>query len=73
MAASSRRFAIFHTMSAEDFVKMLEEMIDLKVQQHTEVQIKTTPELARVLQQKRETDRRRLEQIRTELVRLLTG
>lgn len=60
-------------MSAEDFVAMLEEMIDLKVQQRTEVHIRTSPEITRVLQQKRETDRRRLDQIRAELVRLLNG
>jgi len=58
-------------MSAEDFVNMLEEMIDLKVQQRTEMNFKTTPEIARVLQDKRETDRRRLAQIKAELVQLL--
>lgn len=47
-------------------------MVDLKVQQHTESHLKVTPELAGVLHQKRETDRRRLDQIRAELVRVLT-
>ena len=60
-------------MSAESFVNMIEEMIDLKVQQHTEAHLKTTPEISRVLQEKRETDRRRLEQIKRELVRILNG
>ena len=60
-------------MSAEDFINMLEEMIDLKVQQRTEVNFKTTPEIAKILQYKQETDRRRLAQIKAELVRLLSG
>ncbi|HKI68703.1 MAG TPA: hypothetical protein VKA67_03885 [Verrucomicrobiae bacterium] len=67
----STNVAIIGAMSAEDFVNMLEEMIDLKVQQRTEMNFKTTPEIARVLQDKRETDRRRLAQIKAELVQLL--
>ena len=35
--------------------------------------MKLTPELTRVLQEKRETDRRRLEQMRRELIRGLEG
>jgi hypothetical protein len=45
-------------------------MVDLKIQQHAELTMKTSPELSRILQEKRETDRRRLDQIRAELVRL---
>jgi hypothetical protein len=59
-------------MTPESFVQLLEELVDLKVQQHEEARIKTTPELASVLMNKRETDRRRLEQIRSELVRILS-
>ena len=59
-------------MSAETFVRLIEEMVDLKVQQHTESHLKTTPEIANVLQMKRETDRRRLEQIRAELARIFS-
>lgn len=73
MAAASTTFAMLPGMNAEIFVKMIEELIDLKVQQHTDAQIKTSPEVTRILQQKRETDRHRLEQIRTELVRFLTA
>ena len=47
--------------------------MDVKIQQHTESQMKVPPELSRVLEAKRETDRRRLEQIRQELIRGLQG
>jgi hypothetical protein len=58
-------------MGAANLIKLLEEMIDLKIQQYAESTMKPTPEVARILQEKRETDRRRLDQIRAELVRLL--
>ena len=58
-------------MSAETFVKLFEEMIDLKLQQHAQANLKANPEISQILEQKRVTDRRRLEQIRAELVRLL--
>ncbi len=58
-------------MTAENLVRMLEEMMDLKIQQYAQTHLKLTPEIAQLMQQKRETDRRRLEQIRTELVRFL--
>lgn len=45
--------------------------MDLKLQQYAESQLKVTPELTRLLHEKRETDRRRLDQIRAELVRFL--
>jgi hypothetical protein len=60
-------------MNAENFMKLMEEMVDLKLQQYAESNMKVSAEVSRVLQQKRETDRRRLEQIRAELVRLLKG
>jgi len=60
-------------MNPEGFVRMLEEMMDVKIQQHAESLMKVTPELSRVLEAKRETDRRRLEQIRQELIRGLQG
>jgi len=58
-------------MNADTIVKLIEEMTDLKVQQYAETQLKATPELAQILGEKRATDRRRLEQIRAELGRLL--
>jgi hypothetical protein len=60
-------------MNGETLVKLLEEMIDLKVQQHTQLNLKPNPEVARLLEEKRVTDRRLLEQIRVELVRMLGG
>jgi hypothetical protein len=65
--------ASIRPMKPINFIALLEEMVDLKVQQHTESHLKTTPEIAMVLAQKRETDRRRLDQIRAELIRVLTG
>ncbi|HHY84927.1 MAG TPA: hypothetical protein GYA07_05265 [Verrucomicrobia bacterium] len=59
-------------MTPESFVRLLEELVDLKLQQREESRLKTTPELASVLANKRETDRRRLEQIRAELIRILS-
>ena len=60
-------------MNGEPLVKLIEEMIDLKLQQHAQANLKVSPEIARILEEKRFTDRRRLEQIRAELVRLLGG
>jgi len=59
-------------MSAESFVRLLEELVDLKVQYHLANQMKTSPELTRVLAVKRESDRHRTEQIRAELIQALT-
>ena len=55
-------------MTAEAFVKLIEEMVDLKVHLVLESQMRAKPELARLISQKRQTDARRLEQIRAELV-----
>jgi hypothetical protein len=60
-------------MNPESFVRMLEEMMDLKIQQQAESNVKVPAELSSVLAAKRETDRRRLEQIRQELIRGLHG
>ncbi len=60
-------------MTGEHFVRLLEEMMDLKIQTLAESQLKVNPEVARILQEKRETDRRRLEQIRAEMVRALVA
>ncbi len=60
-------------MNAETLVKLIEEMMDLKVQQYAESHLKPNPEVARLLHEKRETDRRRLEQIRAELARLISS
>ena len=58
-------------MTPEAWVHLFEEMMDLKIQHYAESTMKISPEVQKVLQDKRETDRRRLEQIRAELVRTL--
>jgi hypothetical protein len=60
-------------MTAETLIGLIEEMMDLKIQQYAESTMKPTPEIARILHEKRETDRRRLEQIRSELIRSLAA
>ena len=58
-------------MQGDAVVKLIEEMIDLKIQQHAESNLKPSPEVAKLLNEKRNTDRRRLEQIRAELIRIV--
>ena len=58
-------------MTAESLIRLIEEMMDLKIQQYAESQMRPTPDIARLLSEKRQTDHRRLEQIRAELVRFL--
>jgi hypothetical protein len=57
---------------AETFVKLIEELVDLKVHQRVEPHLHGKPELARMLEEKRYSDRRRLEMIKQELTRLLS-
>jgi hypothetical protein len=58
-------------MTPQRLVELIEEMIDLKIQYYAELNFKHTPELARLLACKRDTDRRRLDQIKTELIRIM--
>ena len=58
-------------MTAETLIELLEEMMDLKLQRHAQVHHKLTPEVAQILHEKKETDRRRLNQIRKDLIRFL--
>src|SRR5260221_13802014 len=58
-------------MNAEMIVKLIEEMVDIKVQQQAETHIHVKPELARLLEEKPHGDRRRLEMIKQELTRQL--
>jgi hypothetical protein len=60
-------------MSAETFVRLLEELVDLKVQYHLANKMKTSSELARIIAVKRESDRQRADQVRTELIQALTA
>ena len=61
------------TLAVELLIRLLEEMMDLKLQQQSQsyMNMKYPAEFAHLMQEKRETDRRRLEQIRAELIRLL--
>jgi len=58
-------------MTPEDWVHLIEEMMDLKIQHYAESTMKVSTEVSKILHEKRETDRRRLDQIRAELVRTL--
>ncbi len=58
-------------MTAQNLIQLLEEMMDLKIQRYAQSHLKLSPELVQLLNEKRETDRRRLDQIRAELVRFL--
>lgn len=58
-------------MNADTIVKLIEEMVDIKVHQQAETQLRPKPEFARLLQEKQFADRRRLELIKQELTRLL--
>jgi hypothetical protein len=60
-------------MTPESWIHLIEEMMDLKIQQYAESTMKVSGELSKILQDKRETDRRRLDQIRTELARVLNS
>jgi len=59
-------------MNAETIVKLIEEMVDIKVHQQAESHLKPKPELIRLLEEKKFADRRRLELIKQELTRLLS-
>lgn len=60
-------------MNGEPLARLIEEMMDLKIQHYAEANLKPNPEVAKVLEAKRETDRRRLEQIKAEMARILNN
>jgi hypothetical protein len=60
-------------VNADAFVRLVEEMVDLKVRIQTESTVKASPEVAKVLMMKQESDRRRLELLRSEMARQLNG
>jgi cell fate (sporulation/competence/biofilm development) regulator YmcA (YheA/YmcA/DUF963 family) len=57
-------------MNGETIVQLIEEMVDIKVHQQAEGQLRHNPEIAKMLAEKRHADRRRLELIKQELTRL---
>ena len=58
-------------MNAENLVKLIEEMIELKLPNQVDPNLKNNPEIARLLAEKRHADSRRLELIRAELIRVI--
>jgi hypothetical protein len=67
------QFALSSGMTAEALVQLMEEMVDIKIHLLAQSSMKLSPEVARLLHDKRDTDRQRLEQIRTEMIRILKG
>ena len=60
-------------MTAEALVQLMEEMMDIKIHLLAQSSMKLSPDVARILHEKRDTDKRRLEHIRTEMIRILKG
>jgi hypothetical protein len=60
-------------MTAEAWVQLIEELIDIKLARFAAANMKLSPELTRLLHDKRDTDRQRLQQIRAELAQTLQG
>jgi hypothetical protein len=56
-------------MTPQQMVALLEELIDLKMQRYAELHMKLTPDLNRLVRDKRDSDRMRLDQVRQELIR----
>ena len=59
-------------MTPENFIELLEEMIDLKIQQQLEAHMKTSRQVAGLLHDKRTADQQRLAQIKAQLAALLS-
>ena len=45
--------------------------MDIKIQQHAQSTVRATSDMVEILREKRESDRRRLDQIRADLIKLL--
>jgi hypothetical protein len=58
-------------MSAQEFVGLLEKLIDLKLQAQAELQMKVPPEMTRMFQEKRQEDRQRMALIKNQLITAL--
>ena len=58
-------------MSAQEFVGLLEKLINLKLQAQAELQMKVAPEMNHFLQEKRESDRQKIVQIKRQLITVL--
>lgn len=58
-------------MTPEKLIGLLEEMIDLKIQLYVGLHLRSTPDLTRLLSDKREIDKQRLDEIRSELAEFM--
>ncbi len=58
-------------MTAQNLIRLLEEMMEIKIRHYTPLHMKLNPEVARLLNEKRSEDLERLGEIRDELVRFL--
>jgi hypothetical protein len=64
-------------MQADTLIKLIEELIEIKIRQHAATTAGTTPglnpELARVIALTKVADRERIIQVRSELIQFLEG
>jgi hypothetical protein len=54
----------------ERLLKLIEEMVELKVELHAGMPVRGKPELVQLVARKRHEDQQRLDRVRAELVRL---
>jgi hypothetical protein len=61
-------------MQTETLIKLIEELVELKIRQHaaiTAVASRSAPNLARVISETHAADHRRLDQLKSELAKVL--
>jgi hypothetical protein len=57
----------------ERLIKLIEEMVELKVELHASVPVRGKPELVQLIARKKHEDQQRLEGVRVEMLQLLHG
>ena len=58
-------------MTAKNLIRLLEEMMEIKIRYYAPLHTKLNPEVAKLLNEKRSEDQERLGEIRQELVQFL--
>ena len=58
-------------MTGQTLIRLLEEMMEIKIRHYAPLHLKVNPEVAKLLKEKREDDHARLNTIRAELVKFL--
>jgi hypothetical protein len=58
-------------MTAKNLIRLLEEMMEIKIRYYAPLHTKLNPEVAKLLNEKRSEDQERLGEIREELVQFL--